>query len=192
MENQKANNIETIQSSITMTVLLISFSMLFGTLFLGYMVYRVRATVWPPMGMNDIGLFYPSFSTFVIFFSSVTYYIFEKLLNDKKLTSAKRYLFLSLLLGLGFCASQYMVWRDLALRGITQSSGIFGSMLYGFTWIHIAHVLVGILILVWLGFKSFKINSIEYKDKLRAKNVGMFWHFLGLVWFVMFLGLFVF
>jgi cytochrome c oxidase subunit 3 len=85
-----------------------------------------------------------------------------------------------------------MVWRDLALRGITQSSGIFGSMLYGFTWIHIAHVLVGILLILWLGFKFLKINSVQPKDQLRVKNVGMFWHFLGLVWLVMFLGLFVF
>jgi cytochrome c oxidase subunit 3 len=102
MENQKANNIESIQSSITMTVLLISFSMLFGTLFLGYMVYRVRATVWPPMGMSEIGLFYPSFSTVVIFLSSITYYFFEKLLSTKKISSAKKYLYLSFLLGLVF------------------------------------------------------------------------------------------
>ena len=79
----KENQIQEIQSSITMTVLIISFSMLFGTLFMGYMVYRVRSTTWPPMGMNDVGIFYPSMSTIVLFFSSIFYYFFESSLKRK-------------------------------------------------------------------------------------------------------------
>ena len=85
-----------------------------------------------------------------------------------------------------------MVWSDLAFRGITQGSGIFGSMIYGFTWIHIAHVAIGIALLTWLTLKVKNISTMEMKDTLRAKNVGMFWHFLGLVWLIMYLILFVF
>lgn len=192
MQNQKVENIESVQSSITMIVLLISFSMLFGTLFLGYMVYRVRATVWPPMGMNDLSLLYPLISTVIILFSSLSYFLFENKFNSKELSGAKKYLTISVIFGIGFCVSQFMVWRDLALRGISQSSGIFGSMLYGFTWIHIAHVAVAIILLLWLERKVKSIVQVEHKDILRVKNVGMFWHFLGLVWMIMYLGLFVF
>jgi len=192
MQSNKVQNIEKVQSSITMIVLLVSFSMLFATLFLGYMVYRVRATVWPPMGMNDLGLVYPLVSTVIIFLSSAAYYLFENKVNSQKINDAKSYLFTSFALGLGFCASQFLVWRDLAIRGITQSSGVFGSMLYGFTWIHIAHVAMGILLLFWMAHKVRGLVQVEYRDMLRVKNVGMFWHFLGLVWLIMFLGLFVF
>ena len=192
MENLKAKNIESIQSSITMIILLISFSMLFGTLFMGYMVYRVRATVWPPMGMNDLSLLYPSISTAVISLSSLSYYLFEHQIKNKNISSARYYLQVSLILGLGFCGSQFMVWNDLALRGITQGSGIFGSMIYGFTWIHVAHVMMGIFLLFWIAFKIKSIRVIEHKNQLRVKSVGMFWHFLGLVWFIMYLILFIF
>ena len=192
MDNQKAKNIQTIQSSITMTILLVSFSMLFGTLFMGYMVYRVRATAWPPMGMNDLSLFYPSISTIVIGLSSLAFYLFEQQINLKKFSPARLYLLSSLMLGLGFCFSQFMVWKDLALRGITQGSGIFGSMIYGFTWIHIAHVAIGVSLIVWLVIKFKNVSVLNHQDSLRAKNVGMFWHFLGLVWLLMYLILFVF
>ena len=178
--------IQDIQSSITMSVLLISFSMLFGTLFLGYFVFRVRSTVWPPMGMTDIDLYYPTLSTVGIMLSSGFYYLFEKKFKSKNL------LMLSFLTGLGFCSSQVMLWKDLALKGITQSSGVFGSMLYGFTWIHIAHVLMGIILLGWLNLSFFIFKKSPLNYSLRVKNVGLFWHFLGFIWLLMYLALFVF
>ena len=43
-----------IVSSIAMTIVLISFSMLFASLFMGYAVYRIQNPVWPPMGMQRV------------------------------------------------------------------------------------------------------------------------------------------
>ena len=82
-----------------------------------------------------------------------------------------------------------MIWQ---LKGITQGSGIFGSMIYGFTWIHIAHVAIGILLLIWLNIKFMSGVSQDIKSELRVKNVGKFWHFLGLIWLLMYLILFLF
>ena len=193
MGTLETRKIESVQSSITMTILLISFSMLFGTLLMGYMIYRVRATVWPPMGMNDLGILYPTISSILIGLSSLTYVIFEKMVNSCRLKNAKINILLSLLFALGFCASQFLVWNDLAIRGITQSSGIFGSIIYGFTWIHIAHVAVGIALLIWLQLKFKNASPSDcLNSTLQVKNVGVFWHFLGFVWLLLYLILFVF
>ena len=59
-----------VQSSITMTILLVSFSMLFGTLLLGYLIYRARSAQRPPMGVEVPGFYAPSLSTFFIILSS--------------------------------------------------------------------------------------------------------------------------
>ena len=192
MINVQEKKMHEVQSSITMIVLLVSFSMLFGTLFMGYMVFRVRATVWPPMGMDDIGLFYPTMSTLIIFFSSITYYLFENDFQKNKISAARGLLLASLLLGIGFCISQLLVWNHLTLKGITQSSGIFGSMIYGFTWIHFAHIAIGILLLIWLNFNFKNFSQVDFKNHLKIKNIGMFWHFLGLIWLIIYLILFVF
>ena len=66
------------QSSITMTILLVSFSMLFGTLFLGYLIYRFRADQRPPMGINYTNVWIPTLSTLLIIMSSFSFYMFEK------------------------------------------------------------------------------------------------------------------
>ena len=192
MINVQDKKMHEVQSSITMIVLLVSFSMLFGTLFMGYMVFRVRATVWPPMGMDDIGLFYPTMSTLIIFFSSITYYLFENDFRKNKISRARGLLLASFLLGICCCISQLLVWNYLTLKGITQASGIFGSMIYGFTWIHFAHIAIGILLLIWLNFNIKNFSQVDFKNHLKIKNIGMFWHFLGLIWLIIYLILFVF
>ena len=188
--NIQIENHKTIQSSVTMTVVLITFSMLFATLCMGYMVLRFRSAVWPPMGMTKIGLTIPSVSTLIILLSSLSYYRYESLL--RKGSKANFYYVLTVLLGITFSASQFVLWEELTKMGIGPGSGVFGSMLYGFTWIHAAHIVAGLVLLLFLPrmLSNFKSGSIE--RKLRVKSVGLFWHFLGLVWGILYLMLFVF
>ena len=139
-----------IQSSISMIVILISLSMLFATLLLGYLIYRVRSAQWPPMGMDDIPLKYAVISTVSIFLSSLTFGKFEQVNKESRVVSSINLLKLTVGLSLLFCGSQSLLWMDLQNAGISTGTGILGSMLYGFTWIHAAHIVVGIFLL--LGF----------------------------------------
>tara|TARA_B100000925_G_C22002948_1_gene472195 strand:+ start:161 stop:733 length:573 start_codon:yes stop_codon:yes gene_type:complete len=178
------------QSSITMTILLVSFSMLFGTLFLGYLIFRARSAQWPPMGVTIPGLFAPSLSTGIIALSSLTYFLMEssfKKLNEKR----KTYFFLTELLILGFALSQFNLWSELSKVGINSDSGILGSMIYGFTWIHAGHILVGFLLVSSL-YKTIFAEKISFKGLLKVKNYGLIWHFLGIIWVLLYLMLFIF
>jgi len=190
VNNLETENLKTIQSSIMMTVILVTFSMLFATLCMSYMVLRMRSATWPPMGMTQIGLTIPSVSTVIIFLSSICYFQFEKIYNRGCIS--KLYYGLTLFFGISFSISQCILWAQLNLMGIKPSTGIFGSILYGFTWIHAVHIVIGLILLSWLPFSLKKLNLGEIKGKLRAKNVGLFWHFLGVVWGVLYLMLFVF
>ena len=71
-------------SSIAMTMSLVTFAMLFATMFLGYTVFRMQQPVWPPMGMPRVGLTIPLLSTLLIVVSSFTYWKFEKNIETKK------------------------------------------------------------------------------------------------------------
>ena len=188
MSNTEIENHKTIQSSVTMTVVLITFSMLFATLCMGYMVLRFRSAVWPPMGMTKIGLTIPSLSTLIIFLSSLSYSRFESLI--KKGEETKFYYVLTLSLGGAFSVSQYLLWEELTRMGIGPGSGVFGSMLYGFTWIHAAHIVAGLVLLLFLPKMLGKFEPLAIERKLRVKSVGLFWHFLGLVWGILYLMLF--
>ena len=168
---------EKVMSSIGMIILLISFSMLFLTLFMGYAVYRLTATTWPPMGMSELPRLQAHFSTGLIITSSIGYYFFE---HKKKV----ELLFITLFLGVLFVFSQFALWQGLKELGIYAGTGIFASIIYGYTWTHAAHMLLGLIALSFLIFK-LKLSGKNVAQTL-IENVGMFWHFLAIIWLVMY------
>ena len=172
-----------IVTSVGMIVALVSFAMLFATLMMGFAMFRFTAPVWPPAGMTKPSLFLPTLSTICIFLSSISYIWFEKnIANNKGLK-------LTIALGLGFMMMQSLLWNQLKSQGVFVSSGIFPSIIYAFTWIHAAHIVVALGLLIWLLF--FALNDLNTKALLRVSSVGKFWHFLGIVWLIMFLTIFV-
>lgn len=171
-------------SKISMLITLISFTMMFATLFLGYAIYRITAETWPPMGMVNPSLGLPSLSTFVIALSSISFWRFEKSYSVGKLDY--KWLCLTGVLGVLFLVTQSLLWTSLHSLGLYASSGIFGSIIFGFTWIHAAHIFLALALLVWLSFR------IKYKKAIlpTVQNVGKFWHLLGVVWLIMFVTIF--
>jgi cytochrome c oxidase subunit 3 len=123
----------------------------------------------------------PTLSTLTIFLSSLAYVWFENKRDN-------RGLYLTLALGLGFMRLQFLFWSALKLQGIFASSGIFGSIIYSFTWVHAAHIVAALLLLIWMIIQT-QVSSKPLENAI--SNVGKFWHFLGVVWAIMFLTIFV-
>jgi cytochrome c oxidase subunit 3 len=171
-------------NNVGMIITLVSFAMLFMTLMMGFAIYRFTAPVWPPQGMVRPSLYLPMLSTVSIFLSSLSYVWFEK--NHIK---NKMGLNLTLFFGLLFMIIQSAFWHSLKSQGIYSSSGIFASIIYAFTWIHAAHIIVALVLLVWLVLTLTKLDN--EKLYLRASNIGKFWHFLGIIWLIMFISIFV-
>jgi cytochrome c oxidase subunit 3 len=179
----EADQGQEIVSSVAMIVVLISFAMLFATLMMGFAMFRFTAPVWPPSGMVRPSLVLPSLSTILIFLSSLSYIWFEKNIANKK------GLIFTMIFGIGFMIVQSLFWHQLKSNGIFVSSGIFPSIIYAFTWIHAAHIVAALGLLFWLHFYALKEN--DTKTLLRVSSVGKFWHFLGIVWIIMFTTIFV-
>ena len=186
-----SNQGQRLASSIAMTVVLVSFSMLFASLFLGYFYYRLTAISWPPMSMEKIELFFPTVSTFFIVLSSLSYYSCGEAYKRKDSLSMTVNLSLTIILGLLFLGSQLLLWQDLKEMGIVASSGIFPSLIYTFTWIHVAHIIVAILLLFWV-FPITRKRNDTILEESKVINVGKFWHFLSVVWLVIYFSIFVF
>lgn len=184
MTKNPGQDMEKFKSSVAMTVTLISFGMLFASLFLGYFLARFNAPVWPPVEIENLPQFLPFLSTVVMGLSSWTYFKLEK-------DAAKRKAFWFCTVGLGilFLVLQSALWNALASSGILVSNGNIPSMVYAFTWLHAGHIALALGLLLWLGFYIFR--RPEKVTELKLINVGKFWHFLGAVWFLMYLLLFV-
>lgn len=179
-----------VTSSIAMTLTLVSFSMLFAGMLLGYAVIRFNNPIWPPMGMKSVNLFLPSISSVIIVLSSIFYIIFEK---ESFRNGPKRNLFLNLTIiaGFAFMVAQYIFWGNLKLQGFYVGDGVFPSLIYGLTWTHAGHIVLALALLIWLAWKNGKMKT-EEGNLLWIKNIGKFWHFLGVVWFILYFAIFIF
>ena len=173
-------------STVAMTVTLLSFAMLFATLILGYSLLRLNSPAWPPMGMNQVDLFYPTLSSILIALSSLSYHRYET-----TTPSTSFWLAATWFLGLGFLTSQWLLWQSLENMGLYASTGIFPSLIYGLTWIHGGHLALGLALLTLLWFKRKRFQDPQ-TESLWKRNIGKFWHFLGGIWFVLYLWVFVF
>ncbi len=177
-----------LQSNLAMTVTLIMGAMLFTTLFMGYAIYRSASTYWPPMGFAKVALGLPTFSTFLILVSSLFCYLARVATQARKVEKARLYLHLTLILGLAFMLTQGFLWSHLKATGVYVSSGIFASILYGFTWIHAAHVILGLGTLLYL---EIVLKNTSDSTIRKVINVEKFWHFLGIIWLIMYFTIFV-
>lgn len=178
-----------LQNNLAMTITIVMGSMLFATLFMGYAIYRSNAVAWPPLGIPKISLLIPTLSTFIIALSSWFAFQVRKLMTVNNMNKAHQQLNITLFLGILFMFCQSYLWYSLKYTGIfLGSSGIFGSVIYGFTWIHAFHMVLGLGSLVYLKL----VLKPTTRDSLQKTiNVERFWHFLGIVWLVMYLTMFV-
>ncbi len=178
----KQESYKEFQSSVAMTVTLISFGMLFATCFLGYALVRFNSPSWPPVEIQGMPKLLPFLSTLVMALSSLCYWKLEQKPSEGKLWWS-----LTLVLGLVFLGLQWTLWQGLKEAGILVSNGMMPSMVYAFTWLHAGHIFLGLLGLLYVGHYLWR----QTHTALLLQNVGKFWHFLGVVWLVMYLTLFV-
>lgn len=183
MAKNPEQDMKAFQNSVAMTVTLISFGMMFASLFLGYFLVRFNAPVWPPVEIENMPKLLPFLSTLVMGISSFTYFKMEKTGEKKKFWIA------TVALGFLFLGLQYALWNALAASGILVTNGNVPSMVYAFTWLHAGHIVMALGLVLWLGIYIFR--KPEGLSETKLINVGKFWHFLGVIWLLMYLMLFV-
>ena len=109
--------------------------------------------------------------------------VLRYLLPDKK-TAVRNYLIATLLLGSMFIVLKLVEWSHLVAEGFTVGT-VQGSIFYVATGAHGLHVFVGLLIMLYLVFKSDTIGYDEDNGQ-GIEYFGLYWHFVDLAWVVIF------
>ncbi|MCO6494897.1 MAG: cytochrome oxidase subunit III [Bacteroidetes bacterium] len=93
--------------------------------------------------------------------------------------------FLAIITGIAFGVSQFLGWKDMTQRGLFVSNQepeeISASFVYVISFVHLAHILIGLLLLGLTFFKSLKLK-IHRKNLVFINISTTYWHFLGLLW----------
>ena len=156
----------------------------FGALISSYLLYRGRSLVGPyPEDVYDIP--FTSVSSFVLLMSSLTMVLALHAIQRADHRRLRAWLLATALLGITFVGGQVYEFTIFIREGLTLSRNLFGSSFFVLTGFHGAHVTVGILMLLTL-FGQSLTGHLPTERALRVELVGLYWHFVDVVWIVIF------
>ena len=181
---------EDFTQTLGMIIALGAWVMMFGALFFVYAGIRSGTRVWPPPGLPPIPVALPAVNTLVLAASSAALWMGTRALARGQRKALPGWVAGAIVLGAGFLGLQFKVWRDLWLAGLLPSTGAFASVFYGLTALHAAHVLAGLVVLLVIFARSLRGVYTEH-NVVRVRVAGMFWHFVDVVWVLMFVALYL-
>jgi cytochrome c oxidase subunit 3 len=160
--------------------------MLFGALFTSYILLRVGAETWPH-GRELLNIPLATFNTIVLISSSVTMVMSWASLMMKNFTKYKMYMGLTILLGLTFLVVKVFEYGAKFSHGLYPSTDTFYATYFTLTGLHGLHVLGGIIVNVYNwgpGSKMWNTEPMRFTN--RVEVIGLYWHFVDLVWIFLF------
>jgi len=158
--------------------------LLFGGLISVYMLYRGRNGTGPgPDALWDIPL--TSVSSFVLLMSSLTMVLAVSAAHRDEDAKAQTWLSVTALLGSTFVGAQVYEFTSFYHEGLGYTTSLFSSSFYSLTGFHGVHVTVGVIMLLTLVAMVSK-NKIPGQKAEAIEMVGLYWHFVDVVWIVIF------
>ncbi|CAM1359149.1 Cytochrome c oxidase subunit 3 [Tenacibaculum sediminilitoris] len=127
-------------------------------------------------------------STVLIVLSSVTLFFSQKLLKKDNIQVSFILLLATLGLGLGFVWYQYVGFNELKAVGLYftgPESTVSTSFIIGITFMHVLHLLAGIIVLLVVIYNHFK-KKYSSTDMLGFELGAIFWHFVDVLWIYLF------
>lgn len=166
--------------------------MFFGTLIATYLVYKNKSvTGAQPIDVFDIPV--TSVSTFVLLMSSMSMVMAYAWLTRGNLKAFRIWLAATAIMGATFLAFQTFEFYDFVNHGhLTPRTNLFGTTFFTLTGFHGAHVTLGVVWLLSILFHSFRKGGVTPEKNLDVDLAALYWHFVDIVWIVIFTVVYLF
>lgn len=169
---------------LLMWVFLGSDCLFFGSLIATYMVYRGQSLVGPyPVDIIDVPV--TTISTFVLLCSSFAMVQALAATNRDDQKGIQLWLLATALMGSIFIGFQVYEFNAFRAEGLKIDTNLFGSTFFTLTGFHGAHVTLGIVWLLSL-FVLARKGRLGPRTALDVEIAGLYWHFVDIVWIVIF------
>tara|TARA_Y100001970_G_scaffold285631_1_gene405908 strand:+ start:536 stop:1165 length:630 start_codon:yes stop_codon:yes gene_type:complete len=170
--------------------------MLFGGLFSAYILLRAGAPVWPPIGLDGhsvahlleetVGL--ATFNTVALITSSVTMVMSWVALKMKDLSKFKMYMWITIGCAAIFLIVKYFEYSHKIHEGFIPSHDVYMGLYFTMTGLHVLHILGGMAVLLYfvlpVGTEMWESEPQRFTNRIEI--VGLYWHFVDLVWIFLF------
>ena len=154
---------------------------IFGGLLMAYLMLRLKyGEIWGrDAGMTEMK--WGALNTFILLTSSYFVVLAHQAASKDQRQRAFKFLWLTIICGFLFMCVKYIEYTSKFSHGIYIDSSVFFSFYFTATGLHGFHVLCGMLIMGIISFDVLKGHELP-----RVEYIGIYWHFVDLVWIFLF------
>lgn len=166
---------------------LVAEGMIFLGLFAAYLTFRAVNSL-PPEQMPELELLVPAINTSILISSSFVIHGAEDAIKKDDVKAVQRYFGITALMGAVFLLGQLYEYSQLSF-GLRDN--LFASTFYALTGFHGLHVLVGLLAILAVLWRSRQPNHYSSKHYFGIEAAEIYWHFVDIVWIILFVLLYL-
>ncbi|MCY4321387.1 MAG: cytochrome c oxidase subunit 3 family protein [Bdellovibrionaceae bacterium] len=172
--------------------------LMFGGLFVAYLIYSREYPIIFKAGAEFLDWKKGAINTIVLLVSSWTMAMSIYYAQKDQIKKSQRMLIFTLFCGFLFMLIKYIEYThkfhdgifpggffSYTGEGFVEGLPLYFSFYYLMTGLHASHVLIGMALIFWALFGTYKkrINSQHY---MPLEYVGLFWHLVDLIWIYLF------
>jgi cytochrome c oxidase subunit III len=169
-------------------VFLIAEAMIFLGLFTAYLTFRAVAPVWPPEGTPERELLLPGINTIILIASSFIMHNAEPAVKKNDVKGMQFWFGITAAMGAVFLVGQLYEYFHLEFGLRTN---LYASTFYVLTGFHGLHVLFGLMLILAVLWRSLKAGHYGEHNHFGVEAAEIYWHFVDVVWIVLFLLLYI-
>src|SRR5215469_9637650 len=171
------------RGKVAMACLIIAESAIFTIFVVAYLFYLGKSLTGPtPSEVLETPIFY----TVCLLSSSLTIHLAGRSLERDRRSAFLGWWLLTIALGGLFLYGTGQEWHRLIYeRGFTIATNLFGTTYYSLVGLHAFHVTAGLVMMVIVaGFGVAGCVGIDQTRRIAV--ISMYWHFVDVVWVVVF------
>ena len=174
-------------STLGMLLFIISEVMLFGAFFTAYFFFRVVVNdEWPAAG-TELPVAIAGVNTAILVSSSLTMHWAQTSIKNGNRGGLKAGIVLTFLLGLTFLFIQINEYIHI---GFSPQNHAQGTIFYGLTGLHGAHVFIGLTLLAMVTVRSWR-GHFSPEEHRGVEVPGIYWHFVDIMWVVVYATIYI-
>ncbi len=170
-----------------MLLFIISEIMVFGAFFTAYFFIRIVGdNPWPAEG-TELPKIIAGINTAILLSSSLTLHWAQTSVKNGNRRGLKLGMLTTFLLGATFLLVQINEYVNI---GFAPSDSAQGSVFYGLTGLHGAHVFIGLILLAIVTVRAFR-GHFSDKEHAGLEIPGIYWHFVDVMWVVVYTSVYI-
>jgi cytochrome c oxidase subunit 3/cytochrome o ubiquinol oxidase subunit 3 len=154
------------------------------TIFVVAYIFYIGKSVSGPMPKDVLEL--PIFGTICLLSSSLTIHLAVRALRNAKVGAFGLWWFVTMSLGVIFLVTTGREWHRFIFEdGLTISTNLFGTTYYSLVGLHAFHVTAGLVAIALIMIFTL-LGKVRQEHTERIEVFSMYWHFVDVVWVVVF------